>query len=322
MKRCDAAVATIIDGARVILCVTAVLSLALLSFTHVVHAAGSTSDPDGAPVFHVEVSRGELTVDIRQIPLARVLEIVGERAGLAMTVHGDLGAPITDSFVGLPLEEGIRRLARGHSTAVTYGVVPDGSGTVRLAEVRVMASGSGTSSPPPIAAPPRSQSADSGAAEAAGEPALTFQIGEIHRLTGDAALGSQAALARLAEIGASDAVAVLRQQAVAALGRLTSAAVEPVLAAALADTDVEVRLRAVRGLRRFGTDTAVQSIAEVSLGDADPHVRLAAVTALTSLPGGSMLRGLAKASSDPDDVVRAVAIRGLAWWSTRPPVAH
>lgn len=124
-------------------------------------------------------------------------------------------------------------------------------------------------------------------------------------------------MARLAEIGASDADAALRQQVVAALGRLTSAAAEPVLVAALTDTDVEVRLRAVRGLRRFGTDTAAQSIAEVSLADTDPHVRLAAVTALTSLPGGSMRRGLATASSDPDEVVREAAIRALAWWNTR-----
>ena len=318
MKRRDATVSTIFDGARVILLVTAVFSLALLSSTDVVHAAGSKSEPDGAPVVHVEVSQGELTVDVRQIPLARVLEIVGERAGLAMTVHGDLGAPITDSFVGLPLEEGIRRLARGHSTAVTYGVVPDGSGTVRLAEVRVMARGSGTSSPPPIAAPPRRQQADSSVADSPEASALALQIDEIQRFVGDAAQGSEAALTRLAEI-ASGPDAALREQAVAALARLDTAVAEPALVDALDDVDASVRMRAIRGLRTFGTDTAAQSLANALIRDADPEVRLTALAAVGSLSGPRMLTMLEKASADPDVTVRETALRWLAWWKSRGP---
>ena len=316
MKRCHTAVATIIDGARVILCLTAVLSLALLSFTDVVHAAGTTSEPDGAPVFHVEVSRGELTVDIRQIPLARVLEIVGERAGLAMTVHGDLGAPITDSFVGLPLEEGIRRLARGHSTAVTYGVVPGGAGTVRLAEVRVMASASRTSSPAPIAIPPRREHADSSVAGSPEASALALRIDEIQRFVGEAAHGSEAALTRLAET-ASDPDAALREQAVAALARLNTAAAEPALVAALSDVDASVRARAIRGLRTFGTDTAAESLDNALIGDTDPEVRLTALAAVGSLSGPRMLTMLAKASADPNVTVRETALRWLAWWKSR-----
>jgi hypothetical protein len=307
-----------IGGARVILFVTALLSLVLLLSTDVVRAAGSESKSDGALVFHVEVSRGELTVDVRQIPLAQVLEIVGERAGLAMTLHGDLGAPITEAFVGLPLEEGIRRLARGHSTAVTYGVAPGGSETLRLAEVRVMAKGSAMSSPPPIAATPRSLPADSGAAEAGGEPALAFQIGEIHRVAGDAALGSEAALARLAEI-ASDPDAALRAQAVAALARLNMAAAEPALVAALSDVDVSVRVQAIRGLRTVGTDTAAASLVDALIADVDPRVRLTALAAVGSLSGPRVPTMLATASTDPDMTVRETAFRWLAWWRSRVP---
>ena len=280
------------------------------------------TDHDFSAVIDVAVSGVELTVDVQNAPLAQVLQIIGERACIDVTLHGDFSTPVTQSFVGLPLEEGIRRLARGHSVAVTYGTSTDESGQSMLTGVWVI----GKSSPGAGAASdsspssPKAEQADSRVAEAT-ESQLAPRIGEIQRLADDAGRGGEAALARLTDIGAQDADAALRQQAVAALGRLTSSAVEPALVAALADTDVEVRLRAVRGLRRFGTDTAVQSIAEVSLADADPQVRLAAVTALTSLPGGSMRRGLARASSDPDEVVRGVAIRGLAWWNTRVPFA-
>ena len=294
----------------------------LLSTVHAgaVSAPGAENNPSA--IIDVQVSVGQLTVDLRDAPLAQVLQLIGERACIEVTLHGDFSAPVTQAFAALPLEEGIRRLAGGRSVAVTYGAAAGESGQAMLTRVWVM----GKSSPGAGAASdsspssPKDEQADSRVAEAT-ESQLAPQIGEIQRLADDAGRGGETALARLTDIGALDADAALRQQAVAALGRLTSSAVEPALVAALADTDVEVRLRAVRGLRRFGTDTAVQSIAEVSLADADPQVRLAAVTALTSLPGGSMRRGLARASSDPDEVVRGVAIRGLAWWNTRVPFA-
>jgi HEAT repeat protein len=312
----------ITGGGRLALCVTAVLFLALPLTVGPAAIASAESEHDRLPVIEVELSHAGLTVDVRHAPLSRVLEIIGERASVDITLHGDVRAPITESFAALPLEDGIRRLARGHSVVVAYGAPTDESGRAMVTGVWVMASSAAGARASSESSRSFVESSSPSPSTERGESPVALQTGEIQRLAGDAHLGSEAAMLRLAEIAASDDEVALRHQAVAALGRLASPTAEPVLAAALADTDVEVRLRAVRGLRRFGTDTAVQSIAEVSLTDADPHVRLAAVTALTSLPGGSTLRALAKASSDPDDVVRAVAIRGLAWWNTRPPVAH
>src|SRR6185503_4272843 len=106
---------------------------------------------------------------------------------------------------------------------------------------------------------------------------------------------------RLAEISASEPDARVRQQAVAALGRLKGPTIEPALTAALGDDDAAVRVRAVRGLRVAATDTAVQSLTGVLTGDVDSRVRLAALRALASFPGRATLRELARASSDPDD---------------------
>ena len=48
---------------------------------------------------------------------------------------------------------------------------------------------------------------------------------------------------------------------------------------ALSDADVSVRVRAVRGLRTFGTETAAAWLADVLIADADPRVRLTALRA-------------------------------------------
>ena len=294
-----------------------------------VGVAMAAPDPEQPAAISVAVGQGALTVDVRDAPLAQVLQIIGELSGVGVTLHGDLSAPVTQAFAGLPLEEGIRRLARDHSVIVTYGAPVGESEQSTVTGVWVMGRPSpragASSEPAPSAvgsAPGARQEAqpDVSVADAASEALRAHQIGEIQRLADDADRGSVAAMARLTEIGGADADATLRQQAIAALGRLTTAAVEPVLVAAMADTDAEVRLRAVRGLRRLGTDTSVQSIAQASLADGDPQVRLAAVTALTSLPGAWMRRALAQASSDPDEAVRQVALQGLAWWNARAPV--
>jgi HEAT repeat protein len=174
------------------------------------------------------------------------------------------------------------------------------------------------SSPPPIAAPPRRQHVDSSVAGSPEAPALALRIAEIQRFVGEAAHGSEAALTRLVEI-ASDTDAALREQAVAALARLDTAAAEPALVVALSDVDVSVRVRAIRGLRTFGTDTAAESLANALIGDADPEVRLTALAAVGSLSNPRMLTMLAKASADPNVTVRETALRWLAWWRSRGP---
>jgi len=207
------------------------------------------------------------------------------------------------------LEEGIRRLTRGHSLAVTYAAPADDPTSRVLAGIWVMGSASPPREPAPrVQAPPETSPGNA--------------LGEVPALVGRADLGGAAILARLGELSVSGRDPALREQAVAALERLAGAAAEPVLVAALADDDAAVRVRAVRGLRGLGTDTALQSLAGVVTGDAEPRVRLAALRALTSFPGRSALEGLARATSDPDDLVREWAVRGLSWWTTRTPGAR
>jgi HEAT repeat protein len=293
------------------------LCLGVLLAVGTVGVAIAGPGDERATFIEVTVDRSQLTVDLRHAPLDHVLRLVGERAGVDVTLRGNLTAPVTRSFTDLPLEEGIRRLADGHSVAVTYGAT--GSGQATLTGVWVMAGGSRTSSLDSGASASRREPADARVADITSESLLADQIGEIQRLRGDAADGSEAALARLADLAASDADAGLRQQAVAALARVKGPLVEQALTEALGDAEASVRVRAVRGLRGTGTETAVASLARASTDDADPEVRLAALSALVSFPGHTMVQGLVRAVADPDGRVRDAAARGLAWWENGAP---
>jgi hypothetical protein len=325
--------------------IPAIFALALLLSAGAVGT--STSGPvsetekNASPVLDVRVSRGELTVDVRDAPLAEVLRTIGEQAAVGVTLRGELRTPITESFAGVPLEDGIRRLARGHSVVVRYAASADAPGRGILTGVWVIG---GSSTPEPSVAAgstrrdpsaPLSQGArdssaprpsspeDQKADERIPEATVHFPVGRwidgIQALSDEAERGSEVAVALLADVSASEPAAVVRHQAVAVLGRLTRPETEPALTAALADGDASVRLRAVRGLRTTGTETAVQSLAGALIGDADAQVRLAALSALMSYPGRTMLQGLVMASSDRDQLVRETAIQGLSWWKTRLP---
>lgn len=68
----------------------------------------------------VKVIQGELTLDVRNQPLAQVLREIAAQANLQLTLRGDLSAPVTQSFAAVPLDEAIRRLAREFSFALIY----------------------------------------------------------------------------------------------------------------------------------------------------------------------------------------------------------
>jgi HEAT repeat protein len=265
-------------------------------------------------VLDVSVSGGVLTVDARNAPLAEVLQTIGQAAGIEVTLRGDFSAPITASLTGVSLEEGLRRLASGHSIALTYAAAADAATRQIVTGVWVMSEDNAHRGEP------RSSPVRAEVERPSPEVTIHFppggELSGIQALADEARRGTEAAVALLAEVSASEPDGIVRAQAVAALERLRGPKVEAALTAALDDADASVRLRAVRGLRVAGTETAVQSLAAVLLGDADPQVRLAALSALTSLPGRTMLQGLSRAVADPDGRVREAAVRGLAWWNT------
>ena len=74
----------------------------------------------------VTVDRGRLTVLLKEAKLGDVMGAIAHQSGIEINVNNEVGqATITEAFVGLPLEDGLRRLMRGMNYTVVYsGAVP------------------------------------------------------------------------------------------------------------------------------------------------------------------------------------------------------
>jgi HEAT repeats len=124
-------------AARLMLC--GVVLLAVTGTVGVGAALALAAKPQGQ-VLEVAVKSGRLSVRAHEAPLAGVLEAISRKAGVKILLHGDLDAPITDTFADLPLDEGLRRLSRWHSVVLIYGPLPGGSTGPVLTEMWVMGS--------------------------------------------------------------------------------------------------------------------------------------------------------------------------------------
>ena len=91
----------------------------------------------------VTVENGKLSVSLREARFRDVMEAIARQGGIRIRFIGQGGqATLTDSFAGLPLEGGLRRLLRGMNYVFVYwGTEPE----PRVAQVFVM-SGRGAQS--------------------------------------------------------------------------------------------------------------------------------------------------------------------------------
>lgn len=220
--------------------------------------------PDAeAPAIDVAGGGGRLTVKILEAPLGDVLRVIAERSGLSVRLRGDLTAPITATFTDLPLDEGIKRLARGHSVALLYGAArPDG--TMSLREAWIIEN---------PARPPRSVPLD--------PQRRAMKLSEVRVLGLRRDAGAAVALGRVV---ARDEDPVVRAQAAIALGRIPNAATGPALIAALRhDLDSYVRRMAARALGMLRPQDARRAL-EGASADGDASVRREATRALTGWP--------------------------------------
>ena len=87
---------------------------------------------------HVTIAQGLLTVDLRDAPLADVLQAIAEKASFRLTLRGDLSTPVTWSFTGVPLAKGIERLVGDNSLMMIHVPTNDAS---LLSQVWVRAPG-------------------------------------------------------------------------------------------------------------------------------------------------------------------------------------
>jgi hypothetical protein len=241
----------------------------------------AASGPQGGAL-EVVVESSLLSVRISGASLSDVLQVIGQRAGVTIVVRGDLALPVVQSFTNLPLDEGIRRLIRGHSAVFIYGADGASNGPApdtRLAEVWVTAfSGRASQS---AATAPRSPAIVSGNMEP--QPARA------------------AAVLPPSGRGAGQLAAATERD---------SGPEWP----ALRDKNPGVRLQAIQGVLRDQGTRSVDAIAEVLWTDPAPHVRRAALQALASMNTEEARGVVTAALSDGDPVIRNAAARAHARW--------
>jgi len=84
----------------------------------------------------VTVDDDRLSVSLREAKLREVMEAIARQAGIRVSFLGIVGqATLTASFVGLPLEDGLRRLLQGMNYAFAY---TDRGATRRVDQVFVI----------------------------------------------------------------------------------------------------------------------------------------------------------------------------------------
>ena len=69
---------------------------------------------------HVLTDRGGLHVEVREARPADVLQTLGARTGVAVTVEGELPGRITRAFTVASVEDAVREVVRGYPTALVF----------------------------------------------------------------------------------------------------------------------------------------------------------------------------------------------------------
>ena len=89
------------------------------------------------PQLAVTVHQGQLSADVRGAEVGELLAQIGQQAGIRMRVAPSARTLISAQFVGIALDEGLRRLCRLAALNHTILYTRDPGGTVAIQEVRV-----------------------------------------------------------------------------------------------------------------------------------------------------------------------------------------
>ncbi len=253
---------------------------------------------------HVTIAQGLLTVDLRDAPLADVLQAIAEKASFRLTLRGDLSTPVTWSFTGVPLAKGIKRLVGDNSLVMIHAPANEAK---LLSKVWVRASGKSIVTIEPDLA------ADPSVYQGGDRPEGTVRQRAARQL---ARRGDGEAADELASLLAQDSDPVVRRIAAGGLGKIGGERGASALKTALTDEDSSVQRRAIFELGKIGKDVAAEALAEVLGADPDPHNRQFAARTLARLDSVTARSALEAVLADPENTVREAAVAALAEWQS------
>ncbi len=201
----------------------------------------------------VHVERGLLSVDAREAPLGDVLEAIAEQADIRLDTKGDLNIPVTWSFVGVPVNQGIQRLLGNISSVLIYAPSDDGE-MGRLVAIHTLRRNSDRADDSmrvarTIPTPPTHQTPNAEGSRP--RPTVRLDDDRENRLRAVRRLirkPNAASAKDLAVLVSQDDDPIIRRIAAIGLGKLRVPEAKAALMEALSDEDSLVRRRAIQGL--------------------------------------------------------------------------
>jgi hypothetical protein len=269
-----------------------VLLAVLLAAVAVGPARGN--DRQGGPLVSIQDNR--LSAMLDRVPLRDVLAALAHEAPFKISVKGEVEtAPISIALHDIELEQGLRRLLRGTSYAMTYAPASASPDKPRLVELMVFGSEK---------AAPDSHVQDTGS------PPLGTVKAVPLRNSKDAAAPTPAAPSPEHHSPASDDPGQ-RVETLRTLGQHRSPALETALGSALEDPQEEVRATALEVLRDTSTSVPVERLTRLAREDGNAHVRMDALTLLADHAPEAAREALEAALQDAEPDVREHAERLL-----------
>jgi HEAT repeat protein len=265
-------------------------------FQVLICASATASGPNTGPNGAAEASRSatnsgravvdfkdeRLSVSVTNQPLTQVLNVISQKAMVAITAGGDLGREerVTIKFQGLSLEDGLRRVLANYDAFFFYGGDARASGQTALKGVWVYPKGRGNGL----------------------EPVAAEEWASTREYRG--------------KLSASDPM--VRADAIKTVVEREGDRARPAVLKALKDSDPQVRSTALDAALNAHVQISPDRLRDLA-NDSSPDVRVLALGGLASAPDAREIA--TQASNDPDPHVRALAgeILGRLKASEAPP---
>jgi HEAT repeats len=268
------------------------------------------SPRQGGPLVSIQHNRLSATLD--RVPLRDVLAALADEAPFKISIKGEVETePISISLHDVELEQGLRRLLRGTSYAMTYEPASSASASpdqLQIVELMVIGSEKAASN---------SHVQDMGGTVKAmlprqdlgSQPFTTIMAMPI-RTSKEAAASTTTDPSPEQHFPASDDPAP-RVEALRTLGQQRSPELEATLGSALDDPQEEVRATALEVLRDTGSAVPAERITQMAREDGNARLRIDALALLADHAPDAAWEALESALQDADPTVREEAERRL-----------
>lgn len=271
---------------------------------------------EGADAFSVRAEDGLLTVEARGVPLSEVLTEIVNQMRIKIVLYGSAEQPVSATFSDLPMETGLKRLARDFNYAMISR--PNGAkgGKPAIKAIHIFPKeGKGFSKEGPRVITPERP-----ALQTFGEPhmdsliqALEDKDAEVREeaVDGLAGLKDERTIPHLIWVLDDDRDPDVRENAAEALGEVGGPeAIDALISTLKEDDHVDVRAAAAESLGKIGGAEVIGPLTN-ALKDENEYVRETAVESLQEMGGDEVVPPLMDALRDPSEDVREAAAIAL-----------